>query len=195
MNQEEKQRLGWVKLYKQTQDAGLTCRKCGISRPTLRKWWRRYQDLGEAGLKSKSRRPHFSPSTKVDGHTEILILSMRKKRKLGPKRLQSELKRLYDISLSVAVIHKILTRNSCKPLIRAPKKKTEYLRYSRPIPGERIQMDTCKTGPNLYQHTAIDDCTRYRVLQLYKKHTAGSTLDFLEKVVKVLRSAVLSSAQ
>jgi len=35
MNREEKQRLGWVKIYEQTQDAGLTCRKCGISRPTL----------------------------------------------------------------------------------------------------------------------------------------------------------------
>jgi len=55
MNREEKQWLGWVKMYEQTHDAGLTCKKCGISRPTLRKWWRRYQSQGEGGLKSRSR--------------------------------------------------------------------------------------------------------------------------------------------
>ena len=58
MGQEEKQRLGWVKLYEQTHNAGLTCRRCGISRPTLRKCWRQYQTQGEAGLQSMSRRPH-----------------------------------------------------------------------------------------------------------------------------------------
>ncbi len=31
-----KQRLVWVEMYHQTQNAGLVCRRCGISRPTLR---------------------------------------------------------------------------------------------------------------------------------------------------------------
>ena len=43
-------RLGWVRLYEEAGDAGLVCRRCGISRPTLRKWWRRYRAEGEAGL-------------------------------------------------------------------------------------------------------------------------------------------------
>jgi len=55
MNQEERKRLVWVKLYEQTKDAGLTCRRCGISKPTLRKWFRGYQAQGEAGLRSQSR--------------------------------------------------------------------------------------------------------------------------------------------
>jgi transposase InsO family protein len=184
MKQEEKQRLGWVKLYEQTQDAGFVCRRCGISRPTLRKWWKRYKEQGESGLYSKSRRPHSSPLKKANEEIKILILSMRKKRKLGPKRLQSELKRLHDVSLSVAVIHKVLKMNKCKLLVRPLRKKSEYVRYSRPIPGDRVQIDTCKIGPNLYQYTAIDDCTRYRVLQIYKKRTADNTLDFLDKVIE-----------
>jgi transposase len=53
-----KARLAWVELYAKTGDAGLVCRRCGISRPTLRKWWRRYQADGEAGLVEHSRRPH-----------------------------------------------------------------------------------------------------------------------------------------
>jgi transposase-like protein len=114
MKREEKQRLGWVKMYEQTQDAGLACRRCGIYRPTLRKWWKRYQAQGEVGLQSRSHRPHSSPLTKVDEHIETLILSMRKKQKLGPKRLQSELSRLHNVSLSVAVIHKVLSYDVVK---------------------------------------------------------------------------------
>lgn len=45
-------------------------------------------------------------------------------------------------------------------------------------------MDTCKIGSNLYQYTAIDDCTRYRVLRLYDRRTAANTLDFLEAVLE-----------
>ena len=47
-------RLGWIRLYERVRNAGLVCRRCGISRPTLRKWWRRYQAEGEAGLEARS---------------------------------------------------------------------------------------------------------------------------------------------
>ncbi|KDY10411.1 transposase family protein [Escherichia coli 2-316-03_S4_C2] len=55
MNREIQQRLQWVKLYETSGDAGFVCRRCGISRPTLRKWWRRYLAQGIAGLESHSR--------------------------------------------------------------------------------------------------------------------------------------------
>ncbi|HDO1376098.1 TPA: DDE-type integrase/transposase/recombinase, partial [Aeromonas veronii] len=47
-------------------------------------------------------------------------------------------------------------------------------------------MDTCKIEPNLYQYTAIDDCTRYRVLRLYSRRTAANALDFLEVALEEL---------
>ena len=40
-------RLGWVKLCEQVGDAGVVRRRCGVSRPTLRKCWCRYQAEGE----------------------------------------------------------------------------------------------------------------------------------------------------
>ncbi|MCW8883891.1 MAG: helix-turn-helix domain-containing protein, partial [Motiliproteus sp.] len=52
MSREIQQRLQWVRLFEESGDAGLVCRRCGISRPTLRKWWRRYQADGEEGLLS-----------------------------------------------------------------------------------------------------------------------------------------------
>ena len=45
-------------------------------------------------------------------------------------------------------------------------------------------MDTCKIAPGFYQFTAVDDCTRYRVLGLYKSRSAANTLLFLDKVIE-----------
>lgn len=45
-------------------------------------------------------------------------------------------------------------------------------------------MDVCKIANNLYQYTAIDDCTRYKVLALYKRRTAANTLDFLDQAME-----------
>jgi DNA-directed RNA polymerase subunit RPC12/RpoP len=41
-----KGRLTWVKLYDLQKDAGYVCRHCGISRPTLGKWYKRYKAKG-----------------------------------------------------------------------------------------------------------------------------------------------------
>ena len=68
-----------------------------------------------------------------------------------------------------------------KPLT-LPRRKKKYKKYSRPVPGDRVQMDTCKIAPGLYQYTAIDDCTRYKVLRLYSRRTAANTLRFLDCV-------------
>ena len=76
MDRDISQRLKWVKLYEETGDAGLVCRRCRISRPTLRKWWRRYQELGLDGLQSLSRRPKSSPNAKVGEAEEKLILGL-----------------------------------------------------------------------------------------------------------------------
>jgi transposase InsO family protein len=45
-------------------------------------------------------------------------------------------------------------------------------------------MDVCKIAPGLYQYTAIDDCTRYRVLGLYARRTANNSLEFLGKLIE-----------
>ena len=47
-----------------------------------------------------------------------------------------------------------------------------------------LQMDVCKIAPGVYQYTAIDDCSRYKVLGVYPRRNAKSTLSFLERVVE-----------
>jgi transposase InsO family protein len=53
-------------------------------------------------------------------------------------------------------------------------------RYSRPLPGDRVQVDTMKIAGERIQYTAIDDCTRLRVLGLYPRRTASNAAQFLE---------------
>ncbi len=130
-----------------------------------------------------SRKPHNSPATKVTENIESIILALRDSRNIGARRIQSELLRLHSIKLSLATIHKVLVRNNVSPLKRYTRRK-KFNRYAMKIPGARVQMDTMKLAPNFYQYTAIDDCTRYRVLRVYSRRTAANTLDFIEKVVE-----------
>ena len=183
MDKQIRQRLVWVEMYSECGDAGLVCRRCGISRPTLRKWAARYGAQGIEGLRDQSRRPNNSPNTKIGKQEEQWILSLRSKRKLGARRIQNELFRHHECSLSLASIHKVLVRNDVKPF-KKRKKKSEYIRYQRPVPGDRIQMDTCKIAPGIIQYTAVDDCSRYRVLAVFSRRSAANTLIFLEQAIE-----------
>lgn len=183
MDKDVKARLNWVNLYNETEDAGYVCRRCGISRPTLRKWVQRYNEKGIEGLTNRSRRPQSSPNTKITSDLESKILNLRKDRNIGVRRIQSELQRQFEIKLSIASIHKVLKNNNAKPIVKLKRKK-KFKRYQRPIPGDRVQIDTCKIAPGIYQYTAIDDCTRYRVLDIYRRRTASNTLLFLDKMIE-----------
>lgn len=183
MDKQIKARTRWVNLYLETKDAGFVCRKCGISRPTLRKWHQRYLKDGLQGLIDQSKKPHSSPNHKLTPECINLILNLRNERNLGARRIQTELIRLHSCSLSLASIHKVLTTQQAQPIKKLRRKK-KFKRYSRPIPGDRIQMGTCKITPGIYQYTAVDDCSRWRVLEIYKRRTANNTLHFLDLVLE-----------
>jgi transposase InsO family protein len=178
-------RLKWVRLYQKTMNAGYVCLHCGISRPTLRKWVQRYNTSGYNGLFDRSRRPKHSPCRKVNKLEEMRILDLRVKRNLGARRIQNELIHRYRFKLSLATIHKVLANNHVPPLKKL-KRTRKIKRYQCSVPGERVQMDTMKISSGLYQYTAIDDCTRCRVLRLYPRRSASNTIDFIQCCVEEL---------
>jgi hypothetical protein len=55
----------------------------------------RYKDNGVLGLKELRRKPYTSPAAKLTSGQEQIILSLRHERKLGVRRVQSEIKRLH----------------------------------------------------------------------------------------------------
>jgi hypothetical protein len=135
---------------------------------------RRYPLQGVEGLQAQSRRPHRNPNAKLTERDRARILKLREA-DFGARRIQSELRLYDDINYSLATIHKVLKGAQVKPLVK-PKRTKPFTRYSRPVPGDRVQMDSMKVAANSYQYTAVDDCSRFRVLGLYPKRDARSTL-------------------
>lgn len=127
------------------------------------KW---YQAERAAGLKSRSRRPRLSPHQKVFKKQENWIIGFRKEQQLGARRIQSELIWRHRLKVSLAMIHKVLKRHRVKPLFRL-RRKLHFKRYERPVPSERIQMDTMELKPGLNQKTTVDDCSYFMVVGLY----------------------------
>ena len=157
-------------------------RKCGIPRSTLYRWLNRYREEGKESLGGKSKRPKRLANQKITEHLEDLIISARKNFKFGPQRIQTYLLRMKDLNISSPTIWRVLKKNEI-PNLKKYRKQNEYTRYSRPIPGDRVQMDVTKVGPRCYQFTAVDDCTRMRALKLYPNKKAESTVDFLGYVL------------
>jgi transposase len=107
-----------MELFLRIRNCSIVCRKCSISRPTLRKWVRRFEDQGTEGLVAKSRRPKSSPATKVLDQHRAWIRELRD-RGLGSRRIQSELKRVHDFDVSRTTIDKVLRAMNVKPLSRS----------------------------------------------------------------------------
>ncbi|RWL81009.1 MAG: IS481 family transposase, partial [Mesorhizobium sp.] len=115
---------------------------------------------------------------------EALILSLRRERRLGVKQLRNELIRQHDLTLSLDTIHPTLVRSGEQVLKRPRRWRKGERRYSRPIPGTASRWTSVRIRPGVYQYTAIDDCSRYKVLDVYSRATGANTLDFLERVIE-----------
>jgi transposase len=185
-----RQRRTWIAAYQELGDAGAVCRRFGISRPTLRNWLRRYDADCNAGLAERSRRPRQSPARKVGESEAELIVRLRRERRLGVKRLRIELERLHGLRLAASTLHKVLARHGLSALPRKRRVRHVPKRYSRPVPGERVQLDSCRIRPGLWQFTAIDDCSRYLVAALAPRRSAAAALTFLEQMFEEMPFAV-----
>lgn len=172
-------------------------RGCGRGLPPF---WHLTADIAEVaaslscGWRGRPDRaePASTPlaSDKVGADVEQWILSLRREQRLGAKRIRSEMRRLHDVHLSPAVSHKILVRHEVNVLPRRKRTRHKPKRYSRPVPGDRVQMDVCKIRPGLYQFTAVDDCSRCLVAGLARRASATATLAFLDQVLDEMPFAI-----
>jgi transposase len=148
MEPQVKMRLGWIEHYQKSQNLSLTSRRCGISCLTLMKWLHRFRQQGVAELSSRSRRPLRCPHAKVTADHCDWIRVLRQRR-LGPRRIQSELEHHHQLHLSTATIYGVLGQDGYTLLKtnRRPRKKQR--RYQKEIPGERVQMEVCRENASL----------------------------------------------
>ena len=171
-----------------------TCRHFGISRKTFYKWKQRFEALGAAGLCDRPRAPHVSPgATKAEIVSKILYL--REQYHFGPARIADYLKRFHQVAIARSSVHRILERHGMNRLPANQKHRPHaqrWQRYEKPQPGHRLQVDVKfleripGTRKRLYQFTAIDDCTRIRVLKIFDACNQRTATQFIDEVLRRL---------
>jgi transposase InsO family protein len=177
-----------------TGNVSKTCRYYGISRQVYYKWLRRYEEGGVDALRDRSSKPHVSPrATRVEVVGKVIYL--RQTYHFGPHKIAMYLKRYHDIELSPSGIWRILKRLDMSRLPssqRYRRQRERWKRYEKPEPGHRVQVDVKFISPlpgsrrKYYQFTAIDDCTRLRVLRIYDRLNQKTAVQFLDYVLAKL---------
>ena len=188
-------RLAWrFKVIQQagerTRNIAHTYRHFGISRQAFYRWKRRFDANGAAGLADRPSTPHHSPKATAP---EVVskILYLRQTYHFGPGKIADYLKRFHQQAVAVSSVHRILVRHGLNRLPANQKHRAHakrWQRYEKPQPGHRVQMDVKfleripGTRKRFYQFTAIDDCTRIRVLKIYDACNQSTAIRFFDDV-------------
>jgi transposase len=175
-----------------------TCRYYGISRQCYYGWLRRYEADGIDGLKDRSSRPHHSPRVT---QAEVIekIFWLRKHYHFGPAKIAMYLARYHDVTISTSGVWRILKRlgmNRLPASQRYQRRTLRWKRYEKQRPGHQLQVDVKfieplgRTRKKYYLFTAIDDCTRLRVLRAYPRCDQKTAIQFIDHVLSKLPFAV-----
>jgi transposase len=174
-----------------------TCRYYGISRNVFYRWKRRYEDGGLEGLKDRSSAPLLCPTIT---HPDVVekIIHLRQHYHFGPMKIRMYLKRYHDVDISASGVWRILKRLGMNRLPASQRYKRHtgrWKRYEKQRPGHYVQIDVKFIEPittgsgrrkRYYQYTAIDDCTRLRVLRAYPRSDQKTAIQFLDYVLSRL---------
>jgi transposase InsO family protein len=177
-----------------TGNVAMTCRYYGISRQTYYRWYRRFEEKGIEGLKDRSTKPLTSPRAT---QSEVVgkILYLRQNYHFGPNKIRMYLNRYHDVEISSSGVWRILKKLNINRLPSSQRYKRldkRWQRYEKQQPGHRVQIDVKFVAPlkgarkKYYQFTAIDDCTRLRVLRIYDRLNQKTAIQFVDYVLERL---------
>ena len=167
-------------------------RKYNRARSYIYFWLNRWDGSVES-LRPESRRPHHHPNEHTPEELKLIHDMRRRNPRLGMVELWCKL-RNRGYSRCLESLWRVLKREG----LIAVKKKDPYTPkpYQQMThPGERIQIDVkvvprkCISDPQLklFQYTAIDEFSRYRILGAYPEQTTYSSYQFLLRVVDEFR--------
>lgn len=153
-------------------------------------YWKARYDGSIESLANRSRRPHSHPNQHTEAELKLIRDMRRRNPKLGIVELWSRLRKR-GYSRCIESLWRVLKREGLtvkeKPRKKYKPKPYEQMQY----PGQRVQIDvkvvprSCIADPKLklYQYTAIDEYSRYRILGAYPEQSTYSSADFLRRVV------------
>ena len=176
--------------------------KCGVAHASRKYnkgasyiyFWKARYDGSIESLACRSRRPHSHPNQHTEAELKLIQDMRRRNPKLGIVELWSRLRKR-GYSRCIESLWRVLRREGLaakeKPRKKYTPKPYEQMKY----PGQRVQIDvkvvprSCIANPELklYQYTAIDEYSRYRILGAYPEQSTYSSAHFLRHVVEAFR--------
>ena len=186
---------------------GKAATAAGVSARTARKWVRRYDEGGRAGLMDRSSRPRRMPRLTPTDRSQLIERLRRECRLTGPAIARA----LQMPRSTVAAVLQRAGLSRLKYLI-APE---PVQRYERSQPGELIHIDVKKLGriervghrmtgdrrdtsPGAgweYVHVAIDDYTRLAYVEVLANERADTAVGFMTRALAFYRRHGLSVRQ
>jgi transposase InsO family protein len=190
----------------------------GVSRKCIKTWIDRYDAEGDAGLVTRSSRPHSMP-TRTSHEVEQKVLAARAEHRDGPDVLGPK------VGVPARTVSRILRRHDvpylreCDPMtgdvIRSSKQTA--VRYERERPGELVHMDVKKLGriPDGggwrahgrseevrgrgigydYVHSLVDDHSRLAYSEILPDETAKTCAAFLERAAAYFATKGISKIE
>ena len=162
-------------------------RHFGLARRTVRTWFRRWKAEGDVGL--VPRYPAKRRRRVSDGIVELARVA-RFEYRWGASRTKMWLERVHRIRVNAKTIHRVFCDLGLPVLTKAPRRKPkQLLLFEKDAPGDSIQVDVKVVKvqrEKVFQYTALDDCTRLRVLRLYPRQNQHSSLHFLGEIRRAL---------
>lgn len=174
---------------------------------TIYYWYKKWKGSNgdTISLADKSRRPHTHPNTHTEAELRKIYYVWRRNPNLGLQDLWVRLKERHGYTRTMPGLLKALKRLgiATNPQVTPSptcKKNKPYQPMHRP--GERVQIDV-KYVPRecldpdylakypferLYQYTAIDEYSRYRILGAYREHNTYASSLFLRQVYSAFKA-------
>lgn len=196
-------RLTIVQLIQQGFSQAEVARRLCLSRPTVSKWWRRFQEEGLAGLQDRSSRAkHLRHALGED--VIAAICALRRELGAGPHRLA------YELGMARSTVYGVLRRSGLSVLKAMDRATRAVVRYERSRPGELVHLDVKKLGriPDgggkrfdpgwaetgagrkrpgkrgfQYLHVAVDDHSRFAYAEVLPDERGATTAAFLERTL------------
>lgn len=205
-------KLEWI-IYYQTQgnkNAKLTGVYFGVSRKTIHKWLKRYQQRGLHGLEEMSCAPLHVRKRQISLEQRIRIRSLRKHYpKYGKMKLVRLYSSQYQETISSWKIQKIIEEGDLYPdKAKASKLRKRQIqarihqrqRVTKLIKENKVNflwhvdtvILTLTAGGYRYLLTAIDEVSKMAYSKLYTTHTSRNARDFLERLVYVTDKQVIN---
>jgi len=141
------------------------CRVFGVSRRTVERLVKAYEQHGVEGLRYKSRKPLHSPNSCRSKTIERVVQFKHAHPSWGARRIAAQLREDHGTVVHWTTVHRVLKRNGL--MIRIKAKPQPCKRFARKHVDSLWQMDCfefrIRGVGRVFVFDAIDDCSRYIV--------------------------------